>query len=128
MTTFLTIEEAADRLRLGKGSIRNYIRSGRLPAKKLTGGKHVLIEERDLLGLLSDAQGSRLAPSTGKPPTIDEIYEMTPEQRRPFLRAAAESAYPLYLEDLARPEAERVLTADLENGEFLNYATGEMNG
>ena len=60
--------------------------------------------------------------------TATELMRMTPEERGPFLRAAAESAHPLYMEDLARPAADRVLTYDLENGEFLNYETGEMDG
>ena len=58
MTKFLTLEEAAQTLRLSKSSIRAYIRAGRLPAQKIAGGKRVLIAEADLLALLEPATGS----------------------------------------------------------------------
>ena len=105
MTTFLTIEEAAARLRLGKSSIRNYIRSGKLPAKKLTDGRQVLIEERDLMGLLSDvrAENKPVSRTEGKRPTALELLRMSPEERAPYLIASVEAALPLYAADLARP-------------------------
>ena len=54
---FLTIEETAKLLRVSASTIRRYIRNGSLPAKRLKGGQTVLIDERDVLGLLEDARG-----------------------------------------------------------------------
>ena len=54
---FLTIEETAKLLRVSVSTIRRYIRNGSLPAKRLKGGQTVLIDERDVLGLLEDARG-----------------------------------------------------------------------
>lgn len=51
---FLTIEDAAKLLHVSKGTIRNRIRSGALPAKRLRGGQTVLIDQRDVLALLED--------------------------------------------------------------------------
>ena len=48
-TTFLTVEEAAQLLRLKEATVRGWVRAGKLPAKKPLGGKQVLIEERDLM-------------------------------------------------------------------------------
>ena len=53
---FLTIEEAAELLRVSDRTIRRRIQSGDLPAKRLKGGQTVLIEEADVLGLLEDAR------------------------------------------------------------------------
>ena len=57
-------------------------------------------------------------------PTLDYLLALTPEERAPFLSAAVEDALPLYEADLARPPAERDLTADLETGEFYDHETG----
>ncbi len=46
---------------------------------------------------------------------------LTPEEREPFLEAAATNALPLYEADSLRPEAERELVADLATGEFYDY-------
>lgn len=51
-------------------------------------------------------------------PTARYLMTLMPEEREPFLAAAAEDAEPLYEADLAKPEAERVLTADLA-GDFI---------
>lgn len=51
---FLTMDEAAALLRVSKGTIRNRIKSGVLPAKRLRGGQTVLIDKRDVLALLED--------------------------------------------------------------------------
>lgn len=54
---FLTITEAAEILRVDDSTIRRYIKSRKLPAKKLPGAANspVRILESDLLGLLEDA-------------------------------------------------------------------------
>src|SRR4051794_32508476 len=43
--------------------------------------------------------------------TARELLAMSPEERRPYLLAAAEDAAPLYEVDLALPPVERELTA-----------------
>ena len=54
---FLTMDEAADFLRVSKSTIRNKIRAGELPAKRLRGGQTVLVEVRDVLALLEAYSG-----------------------------------------------------------------------
>jgi hypothetical protein len=56
-------------------------------------------------------------------PTARELLAMPPEQRRPYLEAAAAAAAPVYEEDLARPPHERELTAltILDGEDFYNY-------
>lgn len=51
---YLTMDEAAQLLRVSKGTIRNRIKSGDLPAKRLRGGQTVLVERRDVLALLEE--------------------------------------------------------------------------
>ena len=51
---YLTMDEAAQLLRVSKGTIRNRIKSGDLPAKRLRGGQTVLVLKRDVLALLDD--------------------------------------------------------------------------
>ena len=51
---FLSMDEAALLLRVSKGTIRNRIKSGDLPAKRLKGGQTVLVEKQDVLALLED--------------------------------------------------------------------------
>ena len=54
--TYLTVQEVADLLRLHPRTIRNWIRDGRLKAKKITAStKGLLVDQRDALGLLTDA-------------------------------------------------------------------------
>jgi excisionase family DNA binding protein len=51
------MDEAAEFLRVSKSTIRNKIRSGELPAKRLKGGQTVLVEVRDVLALLEAYTG-----------------------------------------------------------------------
>ena len=51
---FLSMDEAALLLRVSKGTIRNRIKSGDLPAKRLKGGQTVLVEKQAVLALLED--------------------------------------------------------------------------
>lgn len=51
---YLTMDEAALLIRVSKGTIRNLIKSGQLPAKRLRGGRTVLVDRRDVLALLED--------------------------------------------------------------------------
>ena len=54
---------------------------------------------------------------------------LSPEEREPYLKASIDLALPAYEADLALPEAERQLTADLETGDFYDYEglrSGEM--
>ena len=53
---YMTVKEAAALLRVHTRTIENRIRSRQLPAKKLTGGRTLLIDRRDLLGLLIEAR------------------------------------------------------------------------
>ena len=53
---FLTMDEAAEMLRVSVQTIRRRIRAGDLPARRLKGGQTVLIEQSDLLALLEDVQ------------------------------------------------------------------------
>ena len=55
---------------------------------------------------------------------VDPRYLMmlSPKEREPFLRASVDRALPAYEADRALPEAERQLTADLETGDFHEYA------
>lgn len=54
---YLTVQEAADLLRVNPRTIRNRIASGVLPAKKLEdNGRRLLLDQRDVLGLLTDAR------------------------------------------------------------------------
>ena len=54
---------------------------------------------------------------------VDPRYLMTlsPEERKPFLKASVDRALPAYEADRALSEAERQLTADLETGDFHEY-------
>lgn len=54
-------------------------------------------------------------------PSARYLMTLSPEEREPFLEAAAADALPLYEADLMWPEAERALTADLETGDFYDY-------
>jgi len=47
---FLTIDEAAERMRVRPGTIRAWIRAGKLPAQRA--GKRVLVRPADLAALL----------------------------------------------------------------------------
>ena len=49
---FLTMDEAAQLLRVHKSTIANQIKAGRLPAMKMRGGRTVLLNQRDVLALL----------------------------------------------------------------------------
>lgn len=49
--TLLTIEEAAERLKVSKRTIRRYISAGRLPATRVT-SKTVRIKDADIAQLL----------------------------------------------------------------------------
>ena len=51
---FVTMDEAAEMLRVSKATIRRRIRDGELPAKRLRGGQTVLIEQQHVLSLLED--------------------------------------------------------------------------
>jgi excisionase family DNA binding protein len=136
MTTFLTIEEAAALLQLNETTIRTYVRNGKLPAKRVTGGKQVLIEEKNLMALLSDARteeastafrDTSVSASVVEFPTARQLLRMSRAQRAPYLEASALAALPIYAADLAKPEAERELTADLETGDIYDeedYARG----
>ncbi len=68
-------------------------------------------------------QAPRPEPERGGPwrPSARYLMTLSPEEREPFLEAAADDALPLYEADLMRPEAERALTADLETGDFYDY-------
>lgn len=52
---YLTVKEAAALLRVHTRTIENRIRSRQLPAKKLAGGRTLLIDPQDVLALLQDA-------------------------------------------------------------------------
>jgi hypothetical protein len=66
----------------------------------------------------------QLAQHEQKPvPSVRYLMTLTPEEREPFLTAAVTDALPLYEADSAKPEAERVLTADLETGDLHDYET-----
>ena len=51
---FLTVDQAAQLLHVSKQTIRQRIRDGELPAKRLRGGQTVLIDQKDVLALLED--------------------------------------------------------------------------
>ena len=54
---FLTVQEAAALLRVNPRTIRNRIKEGKLTAKTLgEGGRVMLLDQRDVLGLLTDAR------------------------------------------------------------------------
>ena len=53
---YLTVPEAAALLRVNPRTIRNRIAAGKLPAKKLgADGRAFLLDQRDVLGMLTDA-------------------------------------------------------------------------
>ena len=53
---YLTVQEAADLLRVSSRTIRNRIAAGTLPAKKLSDSrKLLLVDQKDVLALLTDA-------------------------------------------------------------------------
>ncbi len=49
---FFTVREAAAALRVSQSLLRNMIRRGRLPARRLRGGRLLRIARADLEGLL----------------------------------------------------------------------------
>ena len=55
--------------------------------------------------------------------TARDLLALTPEEREPFLEVAATNALPLYEADRQKPAAERELTANLETGDFHQYAS-----
>ena len=61
-------------------------------------------------------------------PSATYLMTLTPEEREPFLKAAVDEALPLYLADLAKPEAERVLTADLASDFLEEFPEEEEDG
>ena len=61
---FLTVKEAAALLRVHTRTIENRIRSRQLPAKKLTGGRILLIDRQDVLALLQDAHAENMEDQT----------------------------------------------------------------
>ena len=68
--TYLTVQEVADLLRLHPRTIRNWIRDGRLKAKKIaTSTKGLLVDQRDALGLLTDAGPEDVEEAAGNGPT-----------------------------------------------------------
>ena len=68
--TYLTVQEVADLLRLHPRTIRNWIRDGRLKAKKITAStKGLLVDQRDALGLLTDAGPEDVEEAAGNGPT-----------------------------------------------------------
>lgn len=71
--------------------------------------------------VLVSKQAVRTEPGEVWRPSAGYLMTLSPEEREPFLEAAVTDALPLYKADLARPEAERVLTADLETGDFHDY-------
>lgn len=72
--------------------------------------KGMLLQDYALRRLVGRGKQSRN--QTGKNQvTARELLAMSPEERRPYLMAAAEAAAPLYEADLALPPAERELTA-----------------
>ena len=67
--TYLTVQEVADLLRLHPRTVRNWIRDGRLKAKKITAStKGLLIDQRDALGLLTDAGPEDVEEAAGDGP------------------------------------------------------------
>ena len=58
-----------------------------------------------------------------KPLTAREVMALPPDKRRAYMEAAADAAAPLYEADLAKPPAERELTAFtiLDSEPFLDY-------
>ena len=68
--TYLTVQEVADLLRLHPRTVRNWIRDGRLKAKKITAStKGLLVDQRDALGLLTDAGPEDVEEAAGNGPT-----------------------------------------------------------
>ena len=65
---YLTVKEAAALLRVHTRTIKSRIRSRQLPAKKLTGGRTLLIDRRDVLGLLTDARPENVEEAAGDGP------------------------------------------------------------
>ena len=75
MTTFLSVNEAADELRVQPRTVRDYIRSGRLAATRI--GKQYRIRVEDLR-LLTGAPASAptAAPGDGAPTTATVILDI----------------------------------------------------
>lgn len=59
---YLTLTEAANLLRVSKSTLRQRIRRGMLPAKRLRGGQTVLVARQSLQALLDDIDALSLPP------------------------------------------------------------------
>ena len=62
---YLTLTEAAHLLRVSKSTLRQRIRRGMLPAKRLRGGQTVLVARQSLQALLDDIGAPSLPPVVG---------------------------------------------------------------
>lgn len=61
-------------------------------------------------------------------PSATYLVTLTPEEREPFLKAAVDDALPLYEADFAKPEADRVLTADFASDFLEEFPEDEKAG
>ena len=60
MQDFLTVSQVAEELKVTKGTIRQYIQSGKLKASK-PNGKNFIIMKTELLNFISDTEYKPLA-------------------------------------------------------------------
>lgn len=97
---YLTVAEAAARLRVNPSTIRRWIAMGSLPASRV-GHRRVALKESDVAAMIAPIRGVREVPLLTTPDGRPSLPPLTPEEQRQGF-AALEAARQLRTELLER--------------------------
>jgi len=78
---YLTVAEAAARLRVNPSTIRRWIAKGSLPASRV-GQRRVALKESDVAAMIAPIQGMRDVPTLTPPDERPYVPPLTPEERQ----------------------------------------------